>query len=162
MYVRTRLSQDELFKEGQKIFDRIYIGPAGAAKNAKWLKKAGITHILDCGSMNRNHELDHIHYLKWEDMDDDPREWLPIYFAHSHEFIDKGNRSGGILIHCECGISRSTSILMSYLIAKHGFEVDTALDLVRAKRDIANPNAGFMKQLRLYEKIKKMEKKLKW
>ena len=42
--------------------------------------------------------------------------------------------------------------MVAYLVAKEGMSVDEALAYVRARRPEANPNEGFMRQLRVYEK----------
>jgi hypothetical protein len=48
------------------------------------------------------------------------------------------------------GISRSTSIVMAYLIATTKMTPHEALATVRSKRTIVRPNRGFMSQLQEY------------
>jgi hypothetical protein len=48
------------------------------------------------------------------------------------------------------GISRSTTVVMAYLIATSQMTPQEALTAVRAKRAIVRPNRGFMSQLHEY------------
>jgi hypothetical protein len=48
------------------------------------------------------------------------------------------------------GISRSTTVVMAYLIATTKMTPHEALDTVRSKRTIVRPNRGFMSQLQEY------------
>jgi hypothetical protein len=60
--------------------------------------------------------------------------------------------TGAVLLHCKGGISRSPSLLCAYLMWSGAFaSLDHALAHVRSRRPAANPNAGFMAQLRLFE-----------
>jgi len=84
---------------------------------------------------------------------DKPDEDITRYFDETaeyiHEILSKGER---VLVHCFAGKSRSTTIMISYLIKYHKMTVDQALKTIREKRSVAQPNMGFLKQLRLYEK----------
>jgi protein-tyrosine phosphatase len=48
------------------------------------------------------------------------------------------------------GISRSTTLLIAYLIRYKGMKSDDALHYVRARRSIIDPNPGFWNQLKQY------------
>lgn len=55
--------------------------------------------------------------------------------------------AGHILVHCSKGVSRSTSMVVAYLMKIEAMTLDAALALVTSKRPIANPNASFRRQL---------------
>jgi atypical dual specificity phosphatase/dual specificity phosphatase 12 len=55
------------------------------------------------------------------------------------------------LVHCYAGISRSASIIISYLMKKYNWSYEKAYNYVKNKRPIINPNRGFKKQLIQYE-----------
>ena len=52
-----------------------------------------------------------------------------------------------ILFHCHSGVSRSATFAIAYLIKMYKLTKDEALNLVKSKRSIINPNYGFMKIL---------------
>ena len=48
-----------------------------------------------------------------------------------------------MLVHCQQGVSRSASIVIAFLIKKFKVCYKDALDFVKKKRSIVNPNEGF-------------------
>eukprot|EP00056_Hartaetosiga_gracilis_P022622 m.31924 g.31924 ORF g.31924 m.31924 type:complete len:211 (+) comp9741_c1_seq3:203-835(+) len=57
--------------------------------------------------------------------------------------------SGAVLVHCAQGKSRSATIVMAYLALAKGFtDYNKALEFIREKRPMAEPNEGFKKQLK--------------
>jgi len=55
-----------------------------------------------------------------------------------------------VLVNCGQGISRSATMVIAYLIRKHGTKLDDVLATVRAKRK-AKPNPNFIAQLKVWE-----------
>ncbi|KAJ7171324.1 protein-tyrosine phosphatase-like protein [Mycena filopes] len=56
-------------------------------------------------------------------------------------------RGEGVLVHCQQGVSRSTSIIIAYLIRNHAMSYPAALAFVKRKRACAKPNEGFARAL---------------
>ena len=56
------------------------------------------------------------------------------------------------MIHCMAGISRSTTITCAYLMTATGIDMGNNMAAIKLKREVASPNAGFLKQLREYER----------
>jgi len=56
-----------------------------------------------------------------------------------------------VVVNCYAGISRSTTIVLAYLIYKFKWSLEESLSYVRNKRHIINPNEGFMRQLKNIE-----------
>ena len=51
------------------------------------------------------------------DIDDIPEEQIDKYFDNAHQFIREGLQDKeGVLVVCTAGISRSATIVISYLI----------------------------------------------
>jgi hypothetical protein len=74
--------------------------------------------------------------------------------------MSETERSGGqagrphepiFLIHCNLGISRSSSILIAYLIAKYRLCLYSAFKYVKDKRLQIAPNYSFLRQLKQFE-----------
>jgi len=84
------------------------------------------------------------------------------YFDISYEFIDKNIKKGNnVLVHCMAGISRSSTLILNYLMRKYYEKniyknkcseciLNYFLRAVRTKREIINPNPGFINQLKNY------------
>lgn len=76
----------------------------------------------------------------------------PFAFAAS-DFINHANFVGsGVLVHCMAGISRSVSMVAYHLMVTYGIPYDDAIRIIRSRRSIANPNPGFVYQLKRSER----------
>lgn len=53
----------------------------------------------------------------------------------------------GVYVHCAQGRSRSTTVVVAYLCWMYGDSVETAMQNITAKRQMAQPNEGFLDQL---------------
>ena len=75
------------------------------------------------------------------------------YFDKAIKFIETGLKEGNaVLVHCAAGVSRSATIVISYLMATRKLNVVEALKFVKERRPKVNPNTGFLKQLTDFEK----------
>jgi protein-tyrosine phosphatase len=54
-------------------------------------------------------------------------------------------------VHCMAGISRSSAVIIAYIMRRLGVNFENALAYVKAKRPKINPNEGFIHQLKVYE-----------
>ena len=142
-----------------EIIDHIYIGSFMNAKNLIELEKNNIKYILNCASECKNTFEDKIKYLKLDikDQIDFP---IQDYFDKGIQFIIEAlnNNDGNILIHCMEGKSRSTAILMAYLIKCKNEDTNSAYKIVKNKRQLTMPNLGFMNKLREFEKEENTKK----
>ena len=77
------------------------------------------------------------------------------------QFIEEARQANGrVLVHCACGVSRSSTLVCAYLIQHQSMSVEEALLHLRARRSIIQPNSGFLRQLiRLNEQIDQMKTK---
>jgi dual specificity MAP kinase phosphatase len=65
------------------------------------------------------------------------------------EFFDECKQeNGNCLVHCQRGISRSSSLVIAYLMYTENQTYTYCKDLVKSKRHIISPNVGFMEQLK--------------
>lgn len=63
-------------------------------------------------------------------------------------FIQESLSSGlNVLVHCAAGISRSSSVVIAFLMLKRVMTYDSALAFVQSKRKCVDPNPGFRSQL---------------
>ena len=96
---------------------------------------------------------------------DKPDADIAKHFNRAIEFMEDAVKNGkGVLVHCVYGVSRSSTLICAYLIAKKRLTVQQAIALVKEKRPQAEPNKGFLIQLQvLWEQLrKKEEEKYVW
>ena len=136
-----------------EIIDKIFIGSYLNAKSYEELEKNNIKYILNCASECKSLFEDKIKYLKLDikDQNDFP---IQDYFEKGIQFIldSLNNNDGNILIHCMEGKSRSTTLLMAYLIKCQNENTNSAYKILKSKRQLTMPNLGFMYKLREFEK----------
>jgi hypothetical protein len=127
-YVYSRLICEKYlynFSENNDISninDFIYIGNQSTSTNKDLLKQHGITHILTIlSSFNPSFPNDFIynHINAYDDLNED----MTFKFQLSNTFIREAEKSGGkIYIHCMCGVSRSVTVALAYLLFKRQIE----------------------------------------
>ena len=133
-----------------KIQDNLYIGDSEVAQNKKLLNACGIVNVISLGNET---ELTKI-YRYFEDknylqvqVEDAYDADISSYFSHCNDFIQQSLDKGeGILVHCYAGISRSATIIISYLM-KQGMSYLSASQKLKIKRPFVNPNINFVNQL---------------
>jgi len=120
------------------------------------LERLGITHLVNAAA----HELKPPPYthatiercnLALEDSVGAHLFNMPVNLIDAYRFIRDALASGGrVLVFCAQGKSRSTSVVLFYMIKTHNQHVDTSLANLRLLRPIVKPNPSFMEQLRFY------------
>ncbi|BFG24093.1 hypothetical protein CerSpe_103670 [Prunus speciosa] len=60
-----------------------------------------------------------------------------------YDVFDYFEQGGRVFVHCCQGVSRSTSLVIAYLMWREGQSFDDAFQYVEAARGIADPNMGF-------------------
>ena len=133
----------------------IFIGDAVTAKNKKYLKILGITHLLNAAEGKRygfvNTDKDYyadtaIKYLGLPLADLFTTD-ISKYFYAAADFIDDAVSTGGkVFVNCMVGMSRSATCVLAYLMIKKEMLAVDAVRLVRKNRYI-QPNDGFLHQL---------------
>jgi len=73
------------------------------------------------------------------------------HFKQACQFIDDARQSNGrVLVHCACGVSRSSTLCCAYLIKHHSMSIEEAIIHLRSRRHIIQPNSAFLRQLIIY------------
>ncbi|KAJ9150981.1 Phosphatases II [Coniochaeta hoffmannii] len=85
---------------------------------------------------------------------DSPTQDILARLGDICDFIDKhsAGQDSNVLVHCTAGKSRSATIVVAYLMRKHGEGLDAVLKRVKDKRRIA-PSGNFIDQLEIWEKV---------
>ncbi len=143
----------DTYENVNRITKHIYLGNKHIAKDIDQLKELGITHIVNCAV-----ELDYITKLYDDNFD---WIWLPMedcsmtgnvkdHIEQTVKYIDDAVQNNNkVLVHCAAGISRSSSIVIAYLMYKNkNATFDEVYDHVASKRSCCRPNSAFREQLR--------------
>ncbi|CAK8540988.1 unnamed protein product [Lathyrus sativus] len=135
-------------KECSKVAEHVYLGGDAVAKDRDILKRNGITHVLNCVGFvcPEYFKADFVYRTLW--LQDSPSEDITsILYDVFDYFEDVRENNGRVFVHCCQGVSRSTSLVIAYLMWREGQSFDDAFQFVKAARGIADPNMGFACQL---------------
>ena len=149
---RVEHEMDLILGNGKRGVGSVFLGSVDALHDPLALKHidsvvSALGENYDNASIRRavGEERHHMRVTIWDEDDAD----ISYYFQPVAEWILeqlKWNRH--VLVHCVAGHSRSTSLLIYYMLRYGGFRsVDDALDYIQERRPTAHPNPGFMEQL---------------
>jgi len=125
-----------------KIIDGLYLGDIRCASNLQILQEHKIKYILNVTDDIPFFFKNNFEYARIP-IKDNPAVNISFFFNHSSSYIENRIRDGNIFIHCYAGISRSSSIVIAYLIIKKKYSYKDAYNLVKSKRPCIRPNKGF-------------------
>ncbi|CAF3073099.1 unnamed protein product [Rotaria socialis] len=134
------------------IDDFLYHGDYEHARNTKLLTNCGIRHIISIWDFPLGKDMFDTYNILWINAKDSPDYNIRKYFDQTNDFLHAcKNKNERVLVHCQMGISRSSSIVLAYLMKYHYHTVHKAYAYLVARRHIALPNDGFFIQLIRYE-----------
>jgi protein-tyrosine phosphatase len=95
----------------------LYHGNLGHASNMKLLNEIGIRHIINISDCELDKEIiDNFHVL-WVNVNDELRVNIKQHFEQTNQFLNEcKEKNEKVLVHCQMGISRSSSIVLAYLM----------------------------------------------
>eukprot|EP00026_Physarum_polycephalum_P007383 Phypoly_transcript_07442.p1 GENE.Phypoly_transcript_07442~~Phypoly_transcript_07442.p1 ORF type:complete len:402 (+),score=79.49 Phypoly_transcript_07442:219-1424(+) len=130
----------------------LYLGSHDHAKSKQQLKDLGISYIVNMAGELENEFPDDFKYLSVK-LDDTSGDNIAEHFEKTLKFIEDAQAaSAKVLVHCAMGISRSSSIVIAYLMRVKGWSYEESHQFVKSMRSCIKPNPGFMTQLVEFEK----------
>ena len=157
-----------------RILDGLYLGSFDDALNRDFLLENKITHILNCAKECTRSDKEvaeifkkdgisviNLPQLNPHNQDPDYQEGIfdgadakiHLYLDDAADMIDSHIQAGrSVLVHCSKGISRSSTIVIYFLMKKHGKTLDEAYEFVSRQRPVIDPNLGFALLLESLEK----------
>jgi protein-tyrosine phosphatase len=139
---------DETFIE---IDNNLFLGNYKASMNLPLLTKHNISHILCVGI-----EMTPIYNIKFKYMkiqiQDSEDENILFNFNSVYKFITEG-LDNGIFLHCLGGISRSSTIVIAFLMRYKRISLIKTYNYVKSLKPDIKPNDGFLKQLEIYDRL---------
>ena len=131
------------------IKDNLFLGSETIARDVAALRRANVTHILNCaGTICPNYHPKVFQY-KTLFLSDGKMEDITCLFYDVLEWMEEAYKDPNtkIFVHCQQGVSRSSSFLILYLMWKEQRRFQEVHEMVKSIRKTSNPNAGFMCQL---------------
>ena len=149
----------KLMVPATQINDRLYLGNAYNAINKELLNELNIGLIVNVTKEIPNYyEEDDFEYIKIPIYDDNNAS-LREYFDRTAESIIlyiMNNPDKNVLVHCYMGSSRSTTIVIAYLLHQCNFEkkILNLIDEIKTNRPHINLNLTFLEELNEWKKNK--------
>ncbi|KAI7750488.1 hypothetical protein M8C21_013986 [Ambrosia artemisiifolia] len=100
-----------------QIEEGLYLGSVGAANNKTLLKSLNITHVLTVASSIPPSYPNDFTY-KIVDIPDRKEINIAQFFDDCFGFINEAMKTGGVLVHCFVGRSRSVQLLFDFVKSK--------------------------------------------
>ncbi|XP_048843883.1 dual specificity phosphatase 29-like isoform X2 [Brienomyrus brachyistius] len=134
---------------------RIYIGDMWAAKDKQTLQSHHITHVLNAADGKFNvctgasfYRDTGIAYFGVEAFDMPSFDMSPFFYSAAKFMKDAmSNPTARVFVHCAMGLSRSSTLVLAYLMIHEHMTLAEAITAVSEHRNIC-PNSGFLEQLR--------------
>lgn len=141
--------------KADQVDENLFIGNEDSASDLDWLTSTGISHIINCAKEIPNFYEGQLRYLRLDLADgqnevsteDDLYRVAEGAYRYINSILRRDPKVK-ILVHCRAGISRSSSIVVYYLMRRRGMSYDQALKYLKDRRPIVSPNTWYEKQLR--------------
>ncbi|KAL3656330.1 hypothetical protein V7S43_018822 [Phytophthora oleae] len=145
--------------EPSQILEHVFLGSRTHARDKELLQRLRITHILNVtppkkmdpvAGVPNFFEKDKLFTYRRCPIFDNKAEDISGVLEGCIAFMDQAKYYGRILVHCNKGVSRSSSMVVAYLMKLRSMSFEQALDFVVDRRPVANPNESFLHQLQEY------------
>ncbi|KAK9765114.1 tyrosine/serine/threonine protein phosphatase [Basidiobolus ranarum] len=158
------------------ILPYLYLGAEHNASSKDNLNKCDIHFILNVAKEVKNpllmdpqssdavftveqgSDIRHVNYKKFSWGHN--QENLSDFFETAFSYIDDARSRGlSVLVHCQCGVSRSASLIIAYVMRSLRMNVNEAYSFVKARSSTISPNMSLVYQLVDLEKTLNLEHK---
>jgi hypothetical protein len=134
-----------------EVTPHLYISDHTIARSIDHLRQIGITHIINLCAEYSNFLPNSFEYLRIPAKDNLQERLYPAFPVIARFAKQAADEKGRCLIHCQQGVSRSSTGALACLIINDRHNLDTALAMVKHQHSIAEPNATFLRELRRLE-----------
>jgi len=148
-----------VFEEGGR---QLFLGSEAASRSTNGLTRIHATSIVNCAGNSTPLPLSDrgacgVVYYKQLDFVDravvEGQNNLALIEAGADAIKEAFSSvtEGNVLVHCVAGVSRSSSVILAYLVKHKGYTLAEAAMQVKLARPVAYPNVGFWAALRELE-----------
>ncbi len=144
-------NKHDVYNDADLIEERLYLGNVCAAHNNTWLKLNNITLTVSmalerASSCEKTKGLMREVSFSLDDGEADENEVIGILNKAS-DIIEKHMgipQNGNILVYCNMGISRSTSVVLAFLSRKYKYKTQNELlQIIQSHRAVVKPHSFF-------------------
>jgi len=130
------------------IIDNIYLGDS--SHEEKELLELGISYVFNISPHNYREYQQIIEFQLpiHDSLSQDITTVFPEILHEVKSILDAGKK---IYVHCYAGVSRSSSLVILYIMIFYRKKFDEAFKYVRERRMCIQPNSSFVKQLKSLE-----------
>ena len=129
------------------IKNKLYLGDMFDANNKADIKNKNISCIVCVAERLKVITNPNVKLYQY-DLSDDYTCNISLYFDEIGEIINKENI---VLVNCVAGVSRSSTIVIAYIMKYYNLDLKNTFIRVRYNRNRICPNKNFMKCLLEYE-----------
>ncbi|OAD68693.1 hypothetical protein PHYBLDRAFT_92925, partial [Phycomyces blakesleeanus NRRL 1555(-)] len=128
----------------------LYLGAESNAADLTQLRKYHIQCLLNLAAEKMNLNKDDEPKMSYKKMPWQHHQAnLATELEVALEAIDRARETGqSILVHCQCGVARSATVIVAYVIKTLRLPLQEAYDYVKARAPAISPNLGLLYQLR--------------
>jgi protein-tyrosine phosphatase len=128
------------------IISNLYLGGEVDSRNPQLVQNATVINVA--AEISKTPYAEKYIYIPCDDNNFNIKQ----YFNQTFSIIDRELKAGkNVLVHCYAGVSRSATIVIAYLMRKYRWSMFKAINFVRSRRLIINPNIYFVYQLQEYQ-----------
>lgn len=129
---------------------RIYIGNRVAASDLQLLQHLRVTHILNAATECDNYFPKSFVYKRIQ-LNDEEDDDVAKHLSDCARFIDNALQAGGtVLVHCNMGVSRSSTLVLYWLVIKNNWSLEQGFRFIQKSRTQMRPNQGFLRSIIQY------------
>nr|CAG8436378.1 6998_t:CDS:2 [Entrophospora candida] len=158
-------------EEPIRILDNLYLGSELNAANRSMLNRLNIEFILNVALLQsaRSAMLSGIPLtVPATSKHNKQIKYKKFFWTHNQEnlisdfdsafaFINEARSAGkSILVHCQCGVSRSASLIIGYVMEANSMNLNQAYEFVKNRSPYISPNMSLVYQLVDFEKTLKL------
>lgn len=135
-----------------EVLPNLLMGGVDPALDSELLKDKKVRHVLSLGLLNvPNFEGINYHHMRLLDL---PRFNLLPHLEAAISVIENARKvDETIYVHCQAGVSRSSTVVIAYLMKRNSWAYKQAYDFLKDLRPCIEPNSGFVKQLLKFESL---------
>ncbi|GAA5940918.1 dual specificity protein phosphatase family protein [Sporobolomyces koalae] len=145
----------------QQVIQGLWIGDYQASQDEDLLRQHGIECIVS--AMRQEYDAPGGVDMHRVAVDDTATTNIAEHFVPTASFINAALEKGqSVLVHCQAGVSRSTTLVAAFLMIKLGLNVEQAVDKIRTVRPQVEPTQFFLLQLEMFERCQCEWDPVKW